>query len=83
MRSKSSRNLDKAAAILNYILANMADMKDKMDDEDMELMVYLTERIAKLYNVDVEELIKVQTIHIREARMVVKMLREFLVSVKK
>lgn len=32
---KGSRNIDKAASILNYILANMVDMKDEMDDERM------------------------------------------------
>ena len=80
---KNSKNLDKAASILNFILANMADMKDETDDEDVELMVYITERIARLYNVDVKELMKVQTIHIREARLVVKMLSEFFASVKK
>ncbi|MFN4336992.1 MAG: hypothetical protein ACK4FV_05365 [Candidatus Nitrosocaldus sp.] len=81
MGGKNKRNIDKAASILNYILANMTDSNNK--DEDIELMLYLTERVAKLYDVDVEELVKVQAIHIQEAKLVVKMLREFFVSVKK
>jgi hypothetical protein len=82
--AKNNKNIDKAASILNYILANMGDMNDGLsDDEEIEFMLYLTERVAKLYDVDVEELIKVQAIHIREAKLVVKMLGEFFVSVKK
>ncbi len=81
MGDKNNRNIDKAASVLNYILANMADTNNK--DEDIEFMLYLTQGVAKLYDVDVEELIKVQTIHIQEAKLVVKMLREFFVGVKK
>ncbi|MEM0030644.1 MAG: hypothetical protein QXN32_06985, partial [Candidatus Nitrosocaldus sp.] len=80
---RNNKNLDKAASILNYILANMANTNDDKADEDIEFMLYLTERVAKLYDVDVEELIKVQAIHIREAKLVIKMLGEFFVSVKK
>ncbi|MEM0364860.1 MAG: hypothetical protein QXY85_08070 [Candidatus Nitrosocaldus sp.] len=83
MGNKRNKNIDKAASILNYILANMSDTNDELSDEDIEFMLYLTQGVAKLYDVDVEELIKVQAIHIREAKLVVKMLREFFVSVRK